>query len=254
MDNVVVVITGASKGIGREIANCLAKKGAIVVATGRNAHDLLELEKLLKQYNEKSFCRFLNVLDEDGICKLIDYIIHTLGKIDVWVNNAGISYTCLLQDTTSEIWDETMSVNLQAVFLCSKFVSKEMKTRGVGRIINIASMNSFKGDKYYTAYSASKHGVLGLTKALAIELADYGIRVNAVCPGVVMTDMMREAMVEEAKLEGLDFETIKERYLSNIPLRRFATGDDIGKVVSFLCSEEAEYLTGISISVAGGET
>lgn len=205
--------------------------------------------------NINSLCTtyVLDVCKEDEVRKTVSVIVAKFDRIDVWVNNAGISYTCPFLETTKEMWEDTLSVNLTGVFLCCRNVVEVMKKQGNGNVINVASMNAIKGDKYYSAYTASKHGVLGLTKALAIEFAMEGIRVNAVCPGVIMTDMMKNAIYEEAMLEKIDMETIKERYMDNIPLQRFATGEDVGRVIAFLSSEDAKYLTGVSIPVSGGE-
>ncbi len=249
----VIVITGASRGIGKEIARYLVTRGAVVIATGRDEILLAELEKELQEYNSLCTTYVLDVCKEDEVRKTVSVIVAKFDRIDVWVNNAGISYTCPFLETTKEMWEDTLSVNLTGVFLCCRNVVEVMKKQGNGNVINVASMNAIKGDKYYSAYTASKHGVLGLTKALAIEFAMEGIRVNAVCPGVIMTDMMKNAIYEEAMLEKIDMETIKERYMDNIPLQRFATGEDVGRVIAFLSSEDAKYLTGVSIPVSGGE-
>lgn len=249
----VIVITGASRGIGKEIARYLVTRGAVVIATGRDEILLAELEKELQEYNSLCTTYVLDVCKEDEIRKTVSVIVAKFDRIDVWVNNAGISYTCPFLETTKEMWEDTLSVNLTGVFLCCRNVVEVMKKQGNGNVINVASMNAIKGDKYYSAYTASKHGVLGLTKALSIEFAMEGIRVNAVCPGVIMTDMMKNAIYEEAMLEKTNMETIKERYMDNIPLHRFATGKDVGRVIAFLSSEDAKYLTGVSIPISGGE-
>ena len=253
LKNKIIVITGASKGIGKDIAKVVAEKGAIVVATGKNKYQLKEIEYELKRFNNKSISYVMDVTNNEDIKNVVNEIVDKFGCIDVWINNAGISYTCTLDETTDKIWNDIIEVNLTGVFLCCRYVAGIMRRKKRGVIINVASMIGLKGGKYYCAYSASKHGVLGLTKSLAIELAEEGIRVNAICPGVVMTEMMEKALNEEAVIQGITTNEIKECYLKNIPLQRFATGRDVGQAAAFLCSEAASYLTGVTIPVAGGE-
>lgn len=249
----VAVITGATKGLGAAIAKQLAKQKAIVIITGRCERELSNLCKEIRDNNETCYYKILDVTNSPQIQEVVNETIMEFKRIDIWINNAGISYTANLLETTNEMWNKTLNTNLTGVFECCRETARIMKKQGSGRIVNIASVAASKGLKNYSAYTASKHGVVGITKTMAIELASCGITVNAISPGVVNTDMINDVIHQEAIMEKCDVEKIKKSYLSDIPMGRFAEPEEIAYAVVFLCSDFASYITGINLTIAGGE-
>ncbi len=243
MNNKTAVITGASRGIGKAIAEVFAKNGYnVVINYNHSEKDALNLkEELLNQgYSCEIFKA--DVSDFDQANKLIDFAISTYGKIDTLVNNAGISQIKLFTDITKDDWDRMVGTNLSSIFNCTQPAIKNMLHYKSGSIINISSMWGIVGASCEVHYSAVKAGVIGLTKALAKELAPSGIRVNCISPGVVMTDMMNDFSKE-------DLDLIKE----DIPLGSFGTPLDIANLALFLADEKAKNITGQNISSNGGQ-
>lgn len=237
-----VFITGGAKGIGAACAEEFAEKGYNVAVNYRSSREKAEmLEKKLKEKGTdiSLFCG--DCTDEKRVAEMIFQTERKYGKIDVLVNNAGVSLIKLFTETTESDWDGIFSNNLKSAFLCSKAVCRGMINAGGGAIVNISSMWGVCGASCEVAYSASKAGMIGMTKALAKELSLSNIRVNCVCPGVTDTDMNA----------SLDEETVKE-LIGQIPLSRFAAPRDIAKAVLFFA--ESEYITGQILTVDGGMT
>lgn len=180
--------------------------------------------------------------------KAVDYF----GKIDILVNNAGISSMAPFVKLTEEDWDTNMNINARGQFLCSKVVAKYMIKQKSGKIINNASLAAKRGARFLAHYSASKFAVLGLTYTMALELAPYNITVNAICPGIVETDMIRREWRWEANLRGISPDEVKDEVLGEIPLGRLCQPEDVAGVVAFLASRDADYLTGQAININGG--
>lgn len=242
LNNKVALITGGSRGIGKEIALELAKNGVNIaisyVSNGEKAKEVLEE---IKSYGVKAAAIKANVSVEEDVIQMIKAIEEELGTIDILVNNAGVTKDNLLIRMKEEDWDEVMNVNLKGTFLCTKAVSRAMMKKKYGKIINISSVVGIMGNAGQGNYSASKAGVIGFTKSMAKELASRGIRVNAIAPGFIQTDMT----------EGLKDE-IKEAMLKEIPLNYFGNPKDIANLVVFLASESSDYITGQVINVNGG--
>lgn len=238
----VALITGAARGIGSSIAIELAKLGAIVVINyskdDEGADKTLEAVKEVGGYGLKFKC---NIASYKETHEMLEVIIKTFGRIDVLVNNAGVSQIGLLMDMTEENWDDVINVNLKGVFNCSHAVIPQMLKQEKGSIINISSIWGGVGASCEVVYSASKGGVNSFTMSLAKELGSSGIRVNAISPGVIETEMNSFLNSEEKKL--LEDE---------IPMRKFGKGEDIAKLVVFLSSEDSKYITGQVINVDGG--
>lgn len=242
MENKVALVTGASRGIGREIALGLSKKGVNVAITySSNATKAEEVVDELKQNGVKAIAIQGDSSVEEDVIAIVKKVEEELGTIDILVNNAGITKDNLLIRMKSEDWDDVLNVNLKGVFLCTKAVVRAMMKKKYGKIINISSVVGVTGNAGQGNYSASKAGVIGFTKSMAKELASRGIRVNAIAPGFIKTDMT-DVLKDE----------IKEELLKNIPLGELGSAKDISNAVNFLASEESDYITGQVINVNGG--
>ena len=238
-----VLITGATGGIGEAIAYAFAKeKYNVALHTNSKPHEAQKnAETLAKEFGVKTVAVKADVSKETDVKAMFETLEKSFGKIDVLVNNAGVSLVSMLCDTATEDWDRVMDINLKGTFLCSKEAIKNMVHNKWGRIINISSVWGNVGASCEVAYSASKAGLVGFTKALAKELAPSGITVNAVSPGLIDTKM-------NAHLSDDD---IKELY-DEIPVGRMGTPVEVANAVLFLASEGASYITAQNITVDGG--
>ncbi len=242
MENKVALVTGGSRGIGKEIALGLAKRGANVAIT-YNSNDSLaqEVVEEIKELGVKALAIKGDSSIEEDVNNIVAKVEGELGTIDILVNNAGITKDNLIIRMKSEDWDDVLNVNLKGVFLTTKAVVRGMMKKRYGKIINISSVVGVSGNAGQGNYAASKAGLIGFTKSMAKELASRGIRVNAIAPGFIKTDMT-DVLKEE----------IKEDLLRNIPLGSFGQPKDIANAVVFLASEEADYITGQVLNVNGG--
>ena len=255
-DSKVAVVTGATSGIGEAAARRFASEGAKVVCIGR---DTSRGERIVESIHEKDGVAIFVRADatKDGqVRSAIDKAVETFGRIDVLFNNAGVLLIRSCMEMTEEEWDSTINTNLKSVFLFSKHALPFLKqTKGV--IVNTGSELGIIGAPKYSGYCASKGGVVLFTKALAIECAPWGVRVNCVCPGATNTGMLEGEFVHYTTKEPDRFPD-KERtmnfLLDMIPLRRISTADDIANVVLFLASDEARQMTGSVVSVDAGTT
>jgi NAD(P)-dependent dehydrogenase (short-subunit alcohol dehydrogenase family) len=250
MSNLIAVVTGAGSGIGAAIAKELAKRGNFVVVTDLN---LASAKKVADEIGNADALK-LDVTNPADVDKVIDQIINNHKKIDIWVSNAGISKMQKFIDISPKDLELTFKVNTFGVFYCGQAVAKKMIQLGIkGKIINTASMAAKQGRVPFLAdYVASKYAVLGLTQSMAFELAPYGIRVNSICPGFVATPMQERELDWEAKLRASTPEKVKQSWINDTPLARLETPEDVAKVVAFLASEDADFITGEAISVNGG--
>ncbi len=249
----VVMITGAARGIGKAVAKAFAEEGAILAITDKDYEQLLKTLEEIQNLSPQSRAYELDVTKENMVKTVVESVIKDFGKIDVLVNNAGVSTMNWFWELTEEEWDFNMNVNAKGVWLVSKYVAPHMMERRRGKIVNVASMAGKLGAPLLAHYSASKFAVVGLTQAMAKELARFGINVNAVCPGFVKTSMQDREVVWEAKLRGIDDpEKVRKEYIEMTPLGRLCYPEDVAKVVRFLASEEADFMTGQAINVTGG--
>lgn len=236
----VALITGAAGGIGEAISNLLADEGLSLILTDIDEERVKKLsEKLEKKTSSLSF--YLDVTNPASCTEVVAKSLDNFGRIDILINNAGITKDSLLVRMKEEDWKSVLEVNLYGAFYCSKAVAKHMMRQRSGRVINISSIVAQMGNIGQANYAASKAGLIGLTKSMARELAPFGITVNCVLPGFIQTPMT-EALSEDIK------EKIKER----IPLKRFGTPEDVAEVVRFLASDASSYITGATIIVDGG--
>lgn len=237
-----VLVTGASRGIGRAIALELASNGAnVAVNYAGNAQKAEEVVALCKDRGAEAFSIQADISNEDDVKAMMKEVTKEFGSIDVLVNNAGITRDNLVMRLKEEDWDAVLDTNLKGVFLCAKAAVRPMMKQRTGKIINIASVVGVLGNAGQANYTAAKAGVLGLTKTLAREFAARNIQVNAVAPGFIATDMT----------EGLQ-EDSKEALLKQIPLGTLGEPEDVAKTVRFLASEDAKYITGQTLHVDGG--
>ena len=241
----VALVTGAGSGIGRAVAQSLATAGAKVMVADFNEETAARTCAELKKSGAEAVSRRTDVSKTEEVQQLIAFTIQTFGRLDCAVNNAGIQgELASTADCTEENWDRIVDTNLKGVFLCMKYELREMLRRGSGAIVNIASNFGVVGSPQMPAYSASKHGVVGLTKTAAIEVAARGIRVNAVCPGPTLTPLA-EAVIK-------DTPGIIEAINSRLPIGRMASPEEIARAVAWLCSDEATFVVGGIFPVDGG--
>lgn len=245
-----VIITGASRGIGKAIAFYFHEKGAEVVFAVRDPK-LLKLPKDVAQ-SERTLIVKVDVTKIKDIKNMVDETIKQFGKIDVLVNNAGVDQPCPLLDITEEHLDYVWDINVKAVVMCSKYVAKEMIKRKYGKIINLSSIAGKEGTLYHIAYSSSKHAVIGITKSMAVELIPYNINVNAVCPGLINTDMLQNFFKDYAKLCGTNAEDELNKMTQQTPRGKMGEPRDVAELVGFLSSDNAVNIVGHAFNTDGG--
>jgi 3-oxoacyl-[acyl-carrier protein] reductase len=236
----VALVTGASRGIGRAIARRLAARGAVVVAAARGDNAAPVAAEIVRDGGQAESIT-LDVTDAAAVASAIAGLVERRERIDILVNNAGITKDQLILRMKREDWDAVLSTNLTAAFSCTQAVLKPMIKQRSGRVINVTSVVGQAGNAGQANYAASKAGLIGLTKALALEVASRNITVNAVAPGLIDTDMTRA--LSAGTHDG---------WAERIPLRRLGTPDDVAAAVAFLASDEAAYITGHVLAVNGG--
>lgn len=236
------LVTGGSRGIGKAIALELAKQGANVAVNyaGNEAKAQSVVEELTSM-GIQAFKIQADVADESAVKNMVREVIGQFGSLDILVNNAGVTKDNLLMRMKAEEFDQVINTNLKGVFLCTKAVTRQMMKQRSGRIINVSSIVGVSGNPGQANYVAAKAGVIGLTKSSAKELASRNIHVNAVAPGFISTDMTDELTEEQ-----------RESMLAMIPLEKLGSAEDVAKVVRFLASEDANYITGQTIHIDGG--
>lgn len=248
----VVLVTGGASGIGAGIVQAFLDEGAIVIS----ADLTLGTESgRLQAGRDREWLAKLDVTDEGAVESLVDRITNDLGPVHTVVTAAGTSTIAFATDTTSNQWDLNLDVNARGSFVVAKHVARVLTARGLpGRIIFIASQAGKNGYRGMTAYVASKHAVLGVTKTMAVELALQGITVNAICPGIIETPMKHRERVQGGAIRGMTPEEVEAEDRSQVPLGRTGTPKDVAGVTLFLASDLASYMTGQGINVTGGMT
>jgi NAD(P)-dependent dehydrogenase (short-subunit alcohol dehydrogenase family) len=245
LDGRVAVVTGASRGLGKQMAEALAEAGAAVVVVARSRELLESVRADIARRAGTTYAFATDVSEASEVARLADQVHQQAGVPDILINNAGINIRKPLHDFTLEEWRQVMHTNLDAPFLCTRAFVPGMIEKKFGRIINLTSIMSHVSLPGRSAYSASKFGLLGLTKALALELAPYGITVNGISPGPFATEMNTVLMQDEAR---------NAEFISKIPVGRWGKVEEVGALAVFLCSDAAGFITGTDILIDGGWT
>ncbi len=243
----VALITGGGTGVGKATALLFAKEGAKVIITGRREQVLQEAANEAKKQNSDIEHLVSDVSKEEDCKAAVDYAMNKFGRIDILFNNAGVLYKEITHETTTEQWCNTFNVNVRGMYLMSKYAIPNMLEQGYGIIVNNSSILGLKASPGFAAYNSSKGAVNQLTRSMALEYADKGIRVNAICLGTVHTPLAEEMFEQWG-----DKEAAIERYISVHPIGRLAVPEEIAPAVLFLCDDNVSFMTGTMLSVDGG--
>ena len=251
------IVTGSTSGIGLAIARALAAQGANVMINGFGEKGAIETERagIEKEFSVKAAYSAADMTKPEEIAGMVAEAARTFGKVDVLVNNAGIQHVEAIETFPIAKWDAIIAINLSAAFHAIRAAVSGMKSRKWGRIINVASAHALVASPYKSAYVAAKHGILGLTKTVALETAEHGITCNAICPGYVLTPLVERQIPETAKARNLTEEqVIRDVLLHAQPTRKFVTTEEIGALAVFLCTSAGASITGAPLPIEGGWT
>ena len=249
------VVTGSTSGIGLAYARALAAEGADVMINGFGEAAAIEAEraKIESEFGVRAIYSGADMSKPAEITAMIAEAEAKLGSVDILISNAGVQFVSPVEEFPADKWDQILAINLSAAFHAMKAAIPGMQRGGWGRIINIASAHGLVASAEKSAYVAAKHGIVGLTKVGALELANAGITVNAICPGWVLTPLVQAQIDARAKAEGVEPKQIEHRMLSEKqPMAQFTTPEGIGGVTVFLCSDAARTITGAALSIDGG--
>jgi len=250
------IVTGGAQGLGQAICFRLAKEGCNIAVADINQEGIKETEeKLRAEYGIKTLGVVTDVTKDDQVAHLVDETVSQLGGLDIMVSNAGILIAQPVEDFSAQKWMKVMEVNLFGYFLCVKHAARVMKPQKSGVIIQINSKSGKKGSYKNSAYAASKFGGIGLTQSAALELAEFGIRVNSICPGNMLdSPLWVDSLFKQyARTRGMTEEEVRNYYVNQVPMKRGCTYDDVCNTLVFLASEQSSYMTGQAINVTGGQ-
>lgn len=257
MQGKTAIVTGSTSGIGLGIATALAASGANIVLNGFGDED--EIEKTADHLRETHNIGVLycgaDITSPDEIAGMMEKTRAEFGGIDILVNNAGIQHVAPIEDFPPEKWNAIIAINLTGAFHACRLAVPDMKRSGWGRIINIASAHALVASPFKSAYVAAKHGIAGLTKTIALELAEHGITANAICPGYVLTPLVEKQIPEQAAARGISEEAVmRDVLLAAQPTKRFVEVSEIAALTTFLCTDSASSITGSILPIDGGWT
>jgi 3-hydroxybutyrate dehydrogenase len=250
----VALVTGGGVGIGRAIAKAFVSEGAQVAICGRRLEELERTALALSKPGADVLALPCDVTQRVDVERTVNAVVQNCGRLDILVNNAGASGRTSIQDPDDSKWHTIIQVNLTGSYLCSKLAIPHMLTQQYGRIINVSSVLGRFGVAGYLAYCTAKHGLLGFTKALALEVASQGITVNAICPTWVDTAMARQGIEETAAILGVSPEEFREMAITAVPIKRMAEAEEVASAVMYLCSKAASAMTGQALNICGGAT
>jgi NAD(P)-dependent dehydrogenase (short-subunit alcohol dehydrogenase family) len=246
------VVTGGGSGIGAGICRAFARAGAVVAVADLNPEAARQVAAMIASEGGRAVSFHADVTDTAAVAAVADQAERTLGPLEIWVNNAGISRVIPFLDCSEELWDAMLRVNLKGAFIGCQAAIRRMLPRRRGVILNMSSQSGKTGASQYAAYCASKFGVIGLTQSLALEFARQGIRVNAICPGVVFTGLWDEQVADYARKRGLAVDQVRPYLEEKVPMGRLCTVEDVAGTAVFLASDEAAFITGQAVNVTGG--
>ncbi len=250
------IVTGGAQGLGEAISLRLAQEGCNVVIADIKEQGIQETIKRIKQkFGAETLSIVADVTKEEDVAKLVDETVRQFGSLDIMVSNAGILIADPIDEFPAAKWMKVMEVNLFGYFLCAKHAARVMKQQRSGVIIQINSKSGKKGSYKNSAYAASKFGGIGLTQSIALELAEYGVRANAICPGNMLdSPLWVDSLFEQyARTRDMSVEEVRQYYIDQVPLKRGCTYEDVCNVLVFLASEQSNYMTGQAINVTGGQ-
>jgi sorbitol-6-phosphate 2-dehydrogenase len=256
LQNKIALVTGGAQGLGAALCERLAREGAHVVVADLNLEGAEETAAAIAaQTGQRTLAIKVDVTDEAQVAAMVDRTVAEFGQLDILVSNAGILISGPVDEFDARRWQAVINVNLVGYFLVAKHATRVMKPLQSGVIIQINSKSGKKGSYKNSAYAASKFGGIGLTQSLALELAEEGIRVNAVCPGNMLdSPLWTESLFKQyARNQGITEEEVRQKYIDQVPMKRGCTYEDVANVVVFLASDQSSYMTGQAVNVTGGQ-
>jgi sorbitol-6-phosphate 2-dehydrogenase len=252
----IAIVTGGGQGLGQALCFRLAEEGAHVVVADINAKTAQETASAIRERTDRqALAMTVNVTDEAQVEAMVQRTVDAFGRLDILVANAGVLRSGPVEEFDAEEWHFVLNVNLFGYFLCVKHATKVMKAQGSGAIVQINSKSGKKGSYKNSAYAASKFGGIGLTQSVALEMAEFGVRVNSVCPGNLLDSPLwvNSLYGQYAERFGITEEKVRQRYIEQVPMKRGCTYDDVANLVVFLASDQSSYMTGQAVNVTGGQ-
>jgi NAD(P)-dependent dehydrogenase (short-subunit alcohol dehydrogenase family) len=255
LEKKVALVTGSAQGMGRATALVLAGYGCDVIVTDIQTEKLEKTAKDIQALGRRSLAVTTDVSNTEQIVTSVKKAIEAFGHIDILVNCAGIVNASLLYELSEEMWDKVMTINAKSVFIYTRAVANHMIDKGIrGKVVSVSSQAAKLGEYGNGAYSCSKAVISTLTQVFGLELAKYGINVNAICPGPTDTQLMQNVFEGRASLVKMTPEEYAKDWVKNVPLGRMAQPEEMGELIAFLCSDKSSYMTGVSITISGGMT